>query len=223
MSAQQQTNIKYLFIGNIQNSQIITEYIVAKNNQTEKEVRQIFEKMSKLPDKKFEDRNKLQAKGYNYYFILTQPNIFYLLSTDQNYPDRFAFELFDNLNKEHIALMVTDKGELNANGRKALKNLIDKYQDLKSLSNIANIQSDVNEIKLEMNANIKNMMGNIDDAKELEAQSGRIKDGALLFKTNARELERVTWWANCKLTIIIVSIVVVVVLAIVLPIVLKST
>ena len=39
------TNIKYLLMGNTNDSQVMTEFVTVKNNQTHTEAKQIFEKI----------------------------------------------------------------------------------------------------------------------------------------------------------------------------------
>lgn len=214
----QNTNIKYLLIGNTESLKIITEFIVIKNNQTQGEAKQIFEKISKVPDKKIGERNKIQGPRDNYYFTIIAPNLFFLSLVDRSYPERRIFELIDTIVKDHIPTMVNDKEELNASGRQMLKTLVDKFQNSDSLGQI---QADVNEIQLDMKDNIRKIMTNVDDAKKLQETSERIKNTSNDYKKNANDLERVTWWQNCKLTLIIVGIGVVL-LGIVLFIVLRK-
>ena len=51
--------------------------------------------------------------------------------------------------------MINDETrELNPTGRQALKELVNKYQDIKNINKIAEIQEDVNAIKVDMKKNI---------------------------------------------------------------------
>jgi hypothetical protein len=213
--------IKYLIIGDTNTSQLITEYVVLKSTQTQTEAKQIFDKLSKSQDKIIDQRNKIQGKQGNYYFTIFSPNLFYLALADASYQERFIFELFENIQKENISLMINEKKELNVHGKQILKSLVDKYQNENNVNRIATISSDVNDIKLDMNQNIKKMVNNLDDIRSLEDSSNRIKLGASDYKKNAKDLERVTWWKNCKLTIIIIAVIVAVALAIILPLCLK--
>jgi hypothetical protein len=215
------TPLKYILIGDTNTVQIIAEFVIVKNPQTQTESKQIFEKLSKSSDKKIDQRNKIQGKLGNYYFTITSPNIFFLILVESTYQERFVFQLIDEINKDHIPLMVNDKNELNASGRQMLKSLVDKYQDERNINKISTIQSDVEDIKVDMNKGIRSMVTNIADIKNLEDQSNRIKVTSADYNKNAKELERVTWWQNCKLTIIIAALVIGVALAIILPLVLK--
>lgn len=217
------TPLKYLLIGDTNTVQIIAEFIVVKSPQTQIEAKQIFEKLSKTQEKKIEERTKIQGKQGNYYFTITGPNkLFFLVLVESSYPERFVFELIDNINKDHIPLMVNDKNELNASGRQMLKTLVDKYQDENGLNKIGSINSEVDDIKVDLSHNIKKMMNNMDDIKSLENQSNSIKVKSADYKKNSKDLERATWWQNCKLTIIIAIIVIAVALAIIIPLCVKS-
>jgi hypothetical protein len=217
-------NIKYLLLGNTSTSTIMAEQIITKSPQTQGDAKQIFDKMCKLNDKRVDERGKIQGKNNEtYYFTHITPSVFVLLLAQSSYQERIAFELIDSINKDSIHLLVDSRnGELTASGKQALKGLIDKYQDIQNISSIAAIENDVKDIKLEMNQNIKQIVNNVEDAKQLDSKAERIKKGADTFKRDAKTLERVTWWQNFKLTIIIATIVIGLILVIVLPLVLKS-
>jgi hypothetical protein len=218
------TNIKYVLIGNTATSTMMAEFSAVKNTQMQTEAKQIFEKMSKLADKRVDERGKIQGKNQEtYYFTHITPAVFVLLLAQSSYPERHAFDLIENINKDSIHLLVDAKsGELTSSGRQSLKNLVDKYQDIKNISKISQIENDVKDIKLDLNENIRKVVSNVEDAKQLEDKSHRIKNNADAFKKDSKALERATWWQNCKLTIIIGVIVIGLILVIVLPLVLKS-
>ena len=128
-----------------------------------------------------------------------------------------VFQLIDEINKEKIPLQVNNNGELNNLGKKSLNNMLNKYQS----STINKIQDEVDEIRIEMNENIRNVVNNVEDVQVLDNKAAKIKDNADVYKRDAIQLKSITWWKNFKLTIIIVSIVIALVLIIVLPIVLR--
>ena len=84
------------------------------------------------------------------------------------------------------------------------------------------IQKDVDEIKVQMKENIKKQVDSMEDVNKLEEKSANLKMQTADYANNANTLKKVTWWQNCKLTIIIAVIIIAIVLAIVLPIVLKK-
>lgn len=210
-------NIRFLMLANVDNNVILYEHTVVKMGNTEAEAKQIFSKI-RDGERNLEQRNKIQARHGCYYFIVTAPNTFYIALVDTAYPERFVYELIDKLNKDNVPIMVDNQGQLNSPGIQIVKTLVEKYQNVKNLNNITAMNDSLNDIKLEMNKNIKATIANVKSAEELEDQSNRIKDNAAVFRTNARDLQRLTWWQNCKWIIIIALLVIIVLLAILLPI-----
>ena len=218
------TPIKYLLIGDSETGKQITEY---SNNGCTSQAKtigtQIFQKVVKSPTKKLDERNKIVAKGEIYYFIFTQTNLIFLVLVEEQYPERLVFQMIENIKEEKITLMVNDETkELNPQGRQAIKQLVEKYQDQKNFNKIAEIQKDVDEIKVQMKENIKKQVDSMEDVNKLEEKSANLKMQTADYANNANTLKKVTWWQNCKLTIIIAVIIIAIVLSIVLPIVLKD-
>lgn len=212
-------NIIYLFMGNTSNNHIITELIITKNPQSQAEAQKIFERLSKIPDKKIDQRNKISGRDTNYFFTITNNDIFFLVEANQNFAERHVFEMIDDIVREHIHTMVNDKGEMNLIGKDFLRKTVDKYQTSNSF---ASVENDVNDIKIEMKQAIQSQIKNLNDVSDLDIKSRQIKDGAEVYKKDARSLQRLTWWRNCKLTIIIVAVLIFLVLIIVVPIVTTS-
>ena len=210
--------IKYVLIGEASSMKIITEFTSGNPNQkTKKEINRIFNKLAKLPNKKYDERNKITSKEENYYFINLKPNLLFIVLVNNQYPERYVFELINKIIEENIPTMVNDETkELNPSGRQALKELVNKYQDIKSISKIAEIQQDVDSLKVDMKKNINKMVESVDDVNELQNKSEQLKLESQDYKKNSVELRKITWWQNCKLWVIIISIVLLIVLAIVL-------
>ena len=218
------TPIKYLLIGDAETGKQITEYSNTGCSSQEKTIGlPIFQKVVKSPTKKLDERNKIVSKGEIYYFIFTQTNLIFLVLVDESYPERLVFQLIETIKNEKITLMVNDETkELNPQGRQAIKQLVEQYQDQKNFNKIAEIQKDVDEIKVQMKENIKKQVDSMEDVNKLEEKSANLKMQTADYANNANTLKKVTWWQNCKLTIIIAVIIIAIVLAIVLPIVLKK-
>ena len=215
------TPIKYLLIGDSETGKQITEYSNSGcSSQAKKIGNQIFQKVVKSPTKKLDERNKIVSKGEIFYFILTQTNLIFLVLVEEKYPERLVFQMIENIKEENIPLMVNDETkELNPQGRQAIKQLVEKYQDQNNFNKIAEIQKDVDEIKVQMKENIKKQVDSMEDVNKLEEKSANLKMQTADYANNANTLKKVTWWQNCKLTIIIAVIIIAIVLAIVLPIV----
>ena len=214
--------IKYVLIGDSSTMKIITEYSSGNvEAKTKKEINRIFNKLAKLPNKKYDERNKIAAKDENYYFINIKPDLLFIVLANSAYPERYAFELVSKIMEENIPTMVNDETrELNPNGRQALKELVNKYQDIKNINKIAEIQKDVDSLKVDMKKNINKMVESVENVNDLQNKSEQLKLESEDYKKTSVEIRKVTWWQNCKLWAIIAGIVILLVLIIVLVIVL---
>ena len=208
-SMEDKTPIKYLLIGDSSTNKIITEFSSGNAQpKTKKEINQIFNKLCKTPNKKLDERNKITSKNENYYFTFCHPDLIYLVLVNNEYPERYVFELIQKINDEKIPTMVNDETrELNPSGRQALKQLIDVYQDPKNISKIADLQSDVNSIKVDMRKNINKMVESVDDVNQLQEKSAALKFESTEYKQNSVEVRRLTWWQNFKMWIILGGVV----------------
>ena len=203
------TYIKYFLIGDLDSNKPITEYSTKAIDSTEKKnASQIFKKLSRVQERKNEERNIISGNGNKYYFITYNPNILFLAYVDEEYPERFVFQMFDEVKNEGILSMINDSTqELDPKGRQKLKEVIEKYQDKDKLDRIGAIQNDVNEVKVEVKKNIDKMVENVEDVQKLEEKSNLLKDASKDYEKNSEELKRITCWQNFKLWIILIIIV----------------
>ena len=214
--------IKYVLIGDSATVKIITEFSSGNvDPKKKKEINRIFNKLAKLPNKKYDERNKITSKDENYYFMNVKPNYLFIILVNNQYQERYAFELIAKIMEENIPTMINDEtGELNPSGRQALKELVNKYQDIKSINKIAEIQSGVDSLKVDMKKNITKMVESVDNVNELQNKSEQLKLETEDYKKTSVEIRKLTWWQNCKLWVIIIGIVLLIVLIIVLIVVL---
>ena len=214
--------IKYVLIGDAAAVKIITEFSAGNiDSKKKKEINRIFNKLAKLPNKKYDDRNKITSKDENYYFMNVKPNYLFIILVNNQYPERYAFELIAKIMEENIPTMINDEtGELNPSGRQALKELVNKYQDIKNINKIAEIQSNVDSLKVDMKKNITKMVESVDNVNELQNKSEQLKLESQNYKDSSVEIRKLTWWQNCKLWVIIIGIVLLIILIIVLIVVL---
>ena len=212
------TPIKYLLIGDSSTNKIITEFSSGNApSKTKKEINQIFNKLCKSQNKKIDERNKITSKNENYYFTFSNPDLIYILLANNQYPERHVFELIQKINDEKIPNSVNDETrELNPSGRQALKQLIDHYQDPKNINKIAEIQKDVDSLKVDMKKNINKMVESVDNVNELQDKSEALKLETDDYKKNAIEVRRITWWQNFKLWIILAGLVLLLILIIII-------
>ena len=212
------TPIKYLLIGDSSTNKIITEYTSGNTQpKTKKEINQIFNKLCRSQNKKIDERNKITSKNENYYFTFCKPDLIYILLANNQYPERYVFELIHKVNEENIPSMVNDETrELNPSGRQQLKGLIENYQNPSNINKIAEIQNDVNSLKVDMKKNIDKMVESVDDVNELQNKSEQLKLETQDYKQNANEIRRITWWQNFKLWIILGLVVLILIIIIII-------
>ena len=211
------TPIKYLLIGDSSTNKIITEFTAGNaQSKTKKEINQIFNKLCKSTNKKLDERNKITSKDENYYFTFTRPDLIFIILAQNDYPERYIFELIQKINEENIPTMVNDETrELNPSGRQALKQLIDVYQDPKNINRLSDIQSDVDSIKVDMKQNINKMVESVEDVNDLQNKSEALKMETSDYQKNAVEIKRITWWQNFKLWLILGGVVLILILLII--------
>ena len=214
--------IKDVIIGDSITAKIITDFsAVNMDAKKKKEINRIFNKLAKLPNKKYDERNKINSKDENYYFINIKPNLLFIVLANSQYPERYVFELINKIIEQNIPTMINDETkELNPTGRQALKDLVNKYQDIKNINKIAEIQQDVDSLKVDMKKNINKMVQSVEDVNQLQNQAEQLKLESEDYKKSSVEIRKLTWWQNCKLWIII-GIIVAIILIIVLSIVLS--
>jgi len=209
--------IKYLLIGNVDNSKIITEFTTSSiDDKSKKESGLIFSKMCKKNPKNYEERIKISAKDSFYFIIIKTPNIIFLSQTDSNYAERLIFQLFDEIYEKNIHQNINEEtGELNVQGRTLLKELINKYQDN---NKIQSIQNEVNEIQKDIKKNINNMVEGLEDVDALHEKSEKLKETTKDYKNNAHDLEVLTFWQHFKLWILLIGIILIIIIAIVIAV-----
>ena len=197
--------LKYFLIGDIDTNKTITEYSTnAINNKEKKNANQIFQRICKSNERRYEERNIISAKENKYYFSLFQPNIVFIVYANEKYPERLIFTMFDEVRKEKVLSMINEETkELNPNGRQCLKQIIEKYQDKEKIDKIESIQKDINEVKIDIKENINKMVQSVEDVEKLEEIANDLKISSEDYHSSAEEIKKVTIWQNFKFWIII--------------------
>jgi hypothetical protein len=215
-SASKKIYIKYFLIGDIDTSKIITEYIT--NLITTKEKKnaiQIFKRLCKSTERRYEENNIITAKQNKYFFSLFQPSIVFIAYALDTYPQTLIFELFENLRKNNILSMINEETkELNPNGRQNLKQMIENYQANEKIKRFEEIKKDIADVKIEVKKNINKMIDNINNVENLEDRAKELNEESKEYMENAIYDKKITWWQNAKLRIIILSIIVIIVVGI---------
>ena len=214
----EQIYIKYFIIGDLDTSKAITEYSTNSFSSTDKKTaNQIFKKICKTEDRRYEERNIISAKENKYYFISYQPNIVFIAFVDSSYPDRLVFQMFEEIRTENVLSNVNDSTkELDPTGRQQLKDIIEKYQEKDKVNKIGALEKEVNELKFDIKKNIDKMVENVEDVEKLQVKSQELKESSQDYKNNAVEIRKITWWKNFKLWIILIAIILVIIIILII-------
>ena len=208
--------IKYFLIGDINTSKTITEYTTNLISPKEKKnASQIFTRLCKSNERRYEENNIITAKQNKYFFSLFQPSIVFIAYALDTYPQTLIFELFENLRKNNILSMINEETkELNPNGRQNLKQMIENYQANEKIKRFEEIKKDIADVKIEVKKNINKMIDNINNVENLEDRAKELNEESKEYMENAIYDKKITWWQNAKLRIIILSILVIIVVGI---------
>ena len=201
--------IKYFLIGDIDTNKTITEYSTNLISSKEKKnANQIFFRICKSNERRFEERNIISAKQNKYFFTLYEPNIVFIVYADGSYPDKLVFAMFEEVKNENVVSMINEETkELNPNGRQNLKQIIEKYQDREKIDKIASIQKDIDDTKIQVKKNINKIVENVDNIEVLEEKSKELQIASEDYMNSANEIRKVTIWQNFKLWIILISVI----------------
>ena len=193
--------IKYFLIGDINTNKTITEFSTNMIGSKEKKNgTQIFKRICKSDERRFEERNIINAKDNKYYFSLFQPNIVFIVYADDKYPDRLIFTMFEEIRKEKILSMINEETkELNPNGRQSLKQIIEKYQDIEKIDKIYSIQKDINDVKIEVKENLNKMAENVESIENLEEKANELSNMTTEYTNSIDEIRKINLWQTFKL------------------------
>jgi len=223
-----QLPIKYLLMGDVSTKKIITEFSSINNSsKIKKEINQIFSKICRNQSKKYNERNKISSKDSTYYFLLTYPNLLFIILVDDNYSENQVFELIEKINEEKVPTMINEETkELNPNGKKELKNIIDFYQkkneeesNIKNENKINNDNNENNESKDDSENSEKIEKININ--QEIQSNSTeppedlQIKNDIFLMTDNKMDIVKHKYlynykmWIFCSIFIFIILLIVI--------------
>ena len=202
--------IKYFLIGDIDTSKIITEYSTNLISSKEKKnAIQIFKRICKSNERRYEENNIITAKDNKYYFSLFQPSTVFISYALNSYPQTLIFELFEEIKKSNILTLINEETkELNPNGRQDLKQMIEKYQENEKLKRFEEIKKDIDDVKIEIKKSVNNMLDNVESVENLEERINELNEETKEYMNNVEYDKKITLWQNAKFRIIALSIVI---------------
>ena len=208
--------IKYFLIGDIDTSKIITEYTTNLISSKEKKnALQIFKRLCKSSERRYEENNIITAKDNKYFFSLYQPGTVFITYALDTYPQTLIFELFEDIKKNNILSMINEETkELDPNGRQNLKQMIEKYQQSEKLKRFEEIKKDIDEVKIEVKKDINKIIENMESVENLGDISKELREESKEYMQNSEFDKKIAWWQNAKFRIITLSIIIFIVVVI---------
>ena len=206
--------IKYFLIGDIDTSKIITEYSTNLISSKEKKnAIQIFKRICKSNERRYEENNIITAKDNKYYFSLFQPSTVFISYALNSYPQTLIFELFEEIKKSNILTLINEETkELNPNGRQDLKQMIEKYQENEKLKRFEEIKKDIDDVKIEIKKSVNNMLDNVESVENLEERINELNEETKEYMSNSEYDKKIECWQSAKFRIIALSVVILVII-----------
>ncbi len=214
-------NIKFFYIGNSETKKKIGDYPSNFDPSVFDIVSKIYEKIDILG--KNTEVNKFgSANNQDTYVLINTSNKFlYLAITSQEYKKESVVNLFKELEYNSVHLLTDSNGVLNEMGKKSLKEAINNYENKRDI--MKDLNSDINDVKIELQENIKKQLANNESSERLSESANKLKDQANVFKNDSNKLKNITCWQNCKWTIVLITVVLLLIMIIVVPIVVSAS
>lgn len=214
-------NIKFIYIGNTETKRKIGDYPSDFDASVYDIISKMYEKINILSNNK-EVVKFGSANNQDTYVLINAANkVLYLMITSQAYKKEFVVELFSELEINSVHLLTDSVGILNDSGKRTLRDIVKNYENKKNV--MQDLNSDINEVKIELQENIRKQLANNENSEKLSDSASKLKDQANVFKNDSNKLKRITCWQNCKWTIILVTVILVLILIIVVPIVVSGS
>ncbi|EAS03504.1 synaptobrevin (macronuclear) [Tetrahymena thermophila SB210] len=188
-----------------------SEYVIKKL----KEIRLVANERQKIT---------LENTGgqYQWFCMCDSQDIIYLTICTLDYPERYAYEMIQEL-KKHFLKISDNYGEevdtvLKMHGKNTAENLLIHYNS-DGVDKLKQIQGKIDATQSAMKENINIAINNMDHADTALQKSEKMQLQSKQLQSQAKDLESIMKWRNYKLNIIFFLIVVGIALYIIIAIV----
>jgi hypothetical protein len=208
-------NIKVVYIYDSSTQEIFFEYYnlnyISEKDKHKKNVENLVEKLSYIVSLSPSFRHTENLKNENILLTVgSSSRWYYITIVDKSFSEREGFEMLNNIVTMFEKKVSTKILELeNESNQKKLKSEIHSFvfEQVKACNSndntiIKKINNDIQDLNTIMRGNIRNVIQSSSEAENLNAQSMQIKDSAEAFKKDTKEMRKITYWQNKKLTLI---------------------
>lgn len=215
------STIHYIAIANLIDSKILVDHTDKKykvnNKKYRHDTKELLGKMlliSITPDERKTDKLSSDQKIIS----IVDNNARWVFASviSSTYPERIGYRLLSDLQNKHLCdlnqnfLSILGRGDdmeepyqkhMKDTIQLSLVELMQKYNNLGSVDKVGEVQEEVNNTKRLMKDNVNKMIDNLDDAENLMVKTDVLKQSALEFKNETKEMKKQTAWGNKKMTI----------------------
>mmetsp|Transcript_61233 Transcript_61233/g.138580 ORF Transcript_61233/g.138580 Transcript_61233/m.138580 type:complete len:293 (+) Transcript_61233:115-993(+) len=145
--------------------------------------------------------------------VMEVDGLCYVVATAVDYPTRVMAKCLQDTAKLFVTRVqetwkTCKEDGLSDTSRKTLLQLCERYDDLAEQDKLAKTMAKVDEVKVQMEANISQALENCVQLEKLENDSADLQASAHVFKKEAEKLKDKMWWKNCKMKLLIASMII---------------
>jgi hypothetical protein len=212
-------NIKFVAVARANDGTVVASYLPNKGDYEADKYFSAIAEVLGAPDFQYKvtpgSRYRLVGDLNAFNFTTDVQQRCYIVITVANYPERLVFpminELIPQFKQEHGDRALTcEAGALNKKAEPLFSRLVKEYDDPASKDKLSQVQSRVEDVKLQMSSNIDGILRNLEKSEQIETDTQRLQDQARLFDKQAASLKRREQWKSWKLTLIIGGIILII-------------
>lgn len=218
------SNIKFICLTRMSTQNIIYSIInkidIEEENTVKSESKKVVQQIIHL-ELSPEERQKIKTQTGNWFCKIDDLGFMYLILSSQNYPERHAYELISQIQKPLKKIANVQEQEdttIKFNIKTLMAELLTRYDDLDNIDKINQAQARLEEVKIEVEDNVKKILSQQGDLQKLDNQTGNLSDQARQFQKQSHTLETIMLWRRRKLNIIIFLVILGIALYILVPI-----
>jgi hypothetical protein len=182
-------DIKFIAVARALTRDVVASLTVNKNDSSEQYHTAVREVLS-APDfsNKVSSGARYRLVGdVNAFNFTTDPeHRVYIVISAYDYPERLVFPMVNDLvlkfkGEFGVPSLTSPAGALDSKAKKMFQALADEYDDLTKRDKLAQVQAQVQNVKLTMGKNLDSMLKNIDKAKDIEESSNTLSMSAAKY------------------------------------------
>eukprot|EP01017_Pseudomicrothorax_dubius_P008554 TRINITY_DN12824_c0_g1_i1.p1 TRINITY_DN12824_c0_g1~~TRINITY_DN12824_c0_g1_i1.p1 ORF type:complete len:253 (+),score=70.08 TRINITY_DN12824_c0_g1_i1:62-760(+) len=157
-----------------------------------------------------EERQRQNSANGCWSFTVDRSQIAYLVLSTATYSERLSFALLKEA-REHLETLdqyfVASDAVVTRHCKEFVKRLMEKFDKPESFDQLTKAHANIRELEVIAEKNISKVLVNTQNLGDLQTKTEKMRNNAADFRSNAAELNRIMYWRNMRLNIIIGSMV----------------